>query len=41
MKKVLVLATAVMAVVMTARAEVEFAYEAGADLVSAYLWRGQ
>ena len=30
-----------MAVVLSAKAEVEFAYEAGADLVSAYLWRGQ
>ncbi|MCQ2310774.1 MAG: hypothetical protein MJZ64_03380 [Paludibacteraceae bacterium] len=26
---------------MVAKAEVEFAYEAGAELVSAYLWRGQ
>ena len=41
MKKVLVLAAAIVAVVMSAKAEVEFAYEAGADLVSAYLWRGQ
>ena len=41
MKKVLVLAAAMMAVVLSAKAEVEFAYEAGADLVSAYLWRGQ
>ncbi len=41
MKKVLVFVAAVMAVVMSAKAEVEFAYEAGADLVSAYLWRGQ
>ena len=41
MKKVLVLMTAIMAVVLSAKAEVEFAYEAGADLVSAYLWRGQ
>lgn len=41
MKKVLVLVTAMMAVVLSAKAEVEFAYEAGADLVSAYLWRGQ
>lgn len=33
-----------MAVVLSARAEeknIEFAYEAGADVVSAYLWRGQ
>ena len=41
MKKVLVLGAALMAVVLSAKAEVEFAYEAGADLVSAYLWRGQ
>ena len=39
-KKVLVLVAAVMAVVMSAKAEVEFAYEAGAELVSAYIWRG-
>ena len=30
-----------MAVVMSAKAEVEFAYDAGAELVSAYIWRGQ
>lgn len=41
MKKVLVLAAAMMAAVFSAKAEVEFAYEAGADLVSAYIWRGQ
>lgn len=41
MKKVLVLVAAVMAVVMSAKAEVEFAYDAGAELVSAYIWRGQ
>ena len=41
MKKVLVLGAAMMAVVLSAKAEVKFAYEAGADLVSAYLWRGQ
>ena len=39
-KKVLVLVTALLAVVFSAKAEVEFAYEAGADLVSAYIWRG-
>lgn len=33
---------AMMAVVMSAKAEeIEFAYEAGAEIVSAYLWRGQ
>ena len=41
MKKVLVLAAAMMAAVFSAEAEVEFAYEAGAELVSAYVWRGQ
>ena len=30
-----------MAVVCSAKAEVEFAYDAGAELVSAYIWRGQ
>lgn len=40
MKKILTLVAAMMAVVMSARAEVEFAYEAGAELVSAYIWRG-
>ena len=40
MKRVLALFTAVMAVVFSAEAEVEFAYEAGAELVSAYIWRG-
>ncbi len=41
MKRVLVLVAAVMAVVASAKAEVAFAYEAGAELVSAYIWRGQ
>ena len=40
-KRVLVLVAAVMAVVFSAEAEVEFAYEAGAEVVSAYIWRGQ
>lgn len=40
MKKVLVMLTALTAVVLSAKAEVEFAYEAGAELVSTYLWRG-
>lgn len=40
-KKVLVLVAAMMAVVVSAKAEVAFAYEAGAELVSAYIWRGQ
>lgn len=41
MKKIFVLAIAMMAVVFSAKAEVEFAYDAGAELVSAYIWRGQ
>lgn len=40
MKKLAVLFAAVMAVVLSARAEVEFAYEAGTDIVSSYVWRG-
>ena len=40
MKKVLVFVAALMAVVMPAKAA-EFAYEAGAEIVSAYIWRGQ
>ena len=40
MKRILLL-VAILAVAFTAKAEVEFAYEAGAELVSAYLWRGQ
>ena len=41
MKKVLVLVAAVMAVVASANAKAAFAYEAGAEIVSAYIWRGQ
>ena len=41
MKKISLLAAALVAVVMSAKAEVEFAYEAGAEIVSAYIWRGQ
>lgn len=45
MKKVLVVAAALMAAVMSVKAEkkespVTFQYEAGAEVVSAYLWRG-
>lgn len=40
MKKIFTLLVAVMATVSVARAEVEFAYEAGAELVSSYVWRG-
>ena len=41
MKKVLVLAAAMVAAVVSAKAEVDFAYEAGAEVVSSYIWRGQ
>ena len=41
MKKVLVLAAAMVAAVMSAKAEVEFAYDAGFEVVSSYIWRGQ
>jgi len=41
MKKIFTVVAALMAVVLSAGAQVEFAYEAGAELVSAYLWRGQ
>jgi len=40
MKKIMVLVAAMTAAVFSAKAEVEFAYEAGAELVSAYIWRG-
>jgi len=39
MKKVLFLLGA-MVIGLTAKAEVEFAYEAGAEVLSAYVWRG-
>lgn len=41
MKKVLVLCAAMMAAVFSAKAEVSFGYDAGFDLVTSYLWRGQ
>lgn len=45
MKKVLVFCAALMAVVFSAKAEdekkIEFAYEAGFEGVSSYIWRGQ
>lgn len=41
MKKVLVLAAAMMAAVMSVKAEVGFAYDAGFEIVSSYIWRGQ
>ena len=40
MKKFTLLCAAMIAAVMTAKAEVEFAYDAGAEIVSAYIWRG-
>lgn len=41
MKKIFTLVVAVMAICLSAKAEVEFAYEAGAEIVSSYIWRGQ
>lgn len=41
MKRFITMFVAVMAAVVMAKAEVEFAYEAGADIVSSYIWRGQ
>lgn len=41
MKKIFTLFIAVMAVAMSAKADDGFAYEAGAEVVSAYVWRGQ
>lgn len=41
MKKFTLLCAAMVVAVMTAKAEVEFAYDAGAEIVSAYIWRGQ
>ena len=40
MKKLLVFSVALMATILSAKAEVEFAYEAGAEIVSSYIWRG-
>ena len=41
MKKVLVFAAVLVAAVCSAKAEVKFGYDAGAEIVSAYIWRGQ
>jgi len=41
MKKVLVFVAAMMAAVFSAKAEIEFAHDAGAEIVSSYIWRGQ
>lgn len=41
MKKLLTLLVAVTAIIMSAKADDGFAYEAGAEVVSSYLWRGQ
>lgn len=41
MKKLFSFLLVALAAVMTANAQVEFSYEAGAELVSSYLWRGQ
>lgn len=41
MKKILSVFLIAICAVFSAKAEVEFTYEAGAELVSSYLWRGQ
>jgi len=41
MKKTLLIMSAILGVVMSAKADVDFAYDAGAEVVSAYIWRGQ
>ena len=41
MKKIGIVFLTLLMVTSTMNAEVEFAYEAGAEVVSAYLWRGQ
>ncbi|MBO4250421.1 MAG: hypothetical protein J5884_04100 [Paludibacteraceae bacterium] len=41
MKKVLVFVAALTAAVCSVNAQVDFAYEAGTDIVSSYIWRGQ
>ena len=41
MKKIFLLTAAFMAVALSAKAEIKFAYEAGAEVVSTYIWRGQ
>lgn len=41
MKKLLVFVAILMATIMSAKAEVNFAYDAGAEIVSAFIWRGQ
>lgn len=41
MKKIFSVLLVCICAVSAVRAEVEFAYEAGAELVSSYLWRGQ
>ena len=41
MKKVLVFCAAMMAAVFSAKAEISFGYDAGFDIVTSYIWRGQ
>lgn len=41
MKKIFSILLIGFCAILTAKAEVEFSYEAGAEVVSAYLWRGQ
>ena len=40
MRKIFTLFVALTAMMMTAKAEIEFAYDAGAEVVSSYIWRG-
>ena len=41
MKKILLAGVLLLSCAAIAKADVEFAYEAGAEVVSAYIWRGQ
>ena len=41
MKRIFTFVAVLVAAVVTAQAEVEFAYDAGAEIVSSYIWRGQ
>jgi len=41
MKRIGFVCAILLAAISSTKAEVEFAYEAGAEIVSAYLWRGQ
>ncbi len=41
MKKILLAGVLLLSCAAMVRADVEFAYDAGAEVVSAYIWRGQ